>query len=271
MDKDDRRLNLYKISYQSESFATTLVTSQVTYYPNHIRVYTPKFAIKKLNSGYEKIKKKSKHLDDERNVQLVAPETDAERSLRRTKKKIRDYVLCNNFELFTTFTFKDDRYNLDRCTQRMSTWLKNQQKRTSKFQYLIVSEYHKDKAIHFHALMKDYKGQLVPAVNDKTGRIIPGIFNFKSYTHGYSTAKTIRDSELDRIKTGNYLIKYITKDMPLFKGKNRYWASSGLKLPRVEDNPTEWYKDLTPFRTINTDYGIIDYYLLPEAMKRDER
>lgn len=51
-------------------------------------------------------------------------ETDVERSIRRTRKKIKDYVLCNEFGLFATFTFREDRYDVDRCKTRMARWEK---------------------------------------------------------------------------------------------------------------------------------------------------
>ncbi len=255
---------LFKIG---QNVAEEQVTSQATYYPYHVRVYTPNVPIKKIRNGFERIKDREDILEEMEKKTLFQYETSEERSIRRSKQAIRDYVLCNKFEYFVTLTFKEYRYDLDRCRKRILNWLKNQRKRTGKFEYIVIIELHKDEAYHFHALIKNYKGELKPAVNAKTGKIIPNVFNFKSYTHGHSTVKKIRESELDRIKTGNYLIKYMTKEMPMFPGKKRYWSSNNLKVPYVEDNPSEWYANLTPLREYISDYGTIREYMLPENMR----
>ena len=47
-------------------------------------------------------------------------------SLNRTKTLVKDLVLCNDFELFCTFTFnpeKIDRYNFVSCRRAMRTWI----------------------------------------------------------------------------------------------------------------------------------------------------
>lgn len=52
-------------------------------------------------------------------------ETNEERSLRRTRKAIKDYALCNDFDIFATFTIADDRFNDERSRKRLATWLKD--------------------------------------------------------------------------------------------------------------------------------------------------
>lgn len=268
MSRDDLRKLLHKAS---NNIAEELVTAQATYYPNFIRVYRPYHPIKKQKGGFE-LRDESKKTREDKLVELeqennLILETDQERSIRRTKKSIRDYVLCNKFEYLCTYTFATNRYDDESSVSKMSNWLKNEQKRKGKFGYLIVPERHKDEAIHYHSLMKDYKGVLTQAHSAKSGRKIPRTYNFQSFTHGLNTAIKIKDSEEDRAKSGNYLIKYITKDMPQLRGKNRYWASMGLNVPVVEDNPAEWYKDLVPLRSYETEFGIICDYAIPEALK----
>lgn len=154
-------------------------------------------------------------------------ESTLQRSLRRSKTVISDIVLSNDFDMFATFTFKKDRQNKELCKTKMQNWLNNQQKRTGKFQYLIVPEFHKDgKSLHFHALFNNYKGKLI-----ETGVLINTrkSYNIKSYTLGFTSVVKIDNKE----KVANYVKKYITKDMPRFEGKKRYWASTKLKKPTL--------------------------------------
>jgi hypothetical protein len=151
-------------------------------------------------------------------------------SLRRSKRAITDYVLCNDFDLFVTFTFATQRQNVDLCKSKMSNWLDNQNKR-NKFEYLIVPEFHKDgKSIHFHALFKGYKGKLTDSKIKQKGR---KVYNLNGYSHGFSTAVKIDNIE----KVSSYVRKYIVKDMPIFANKRRYWCSKSLNRPKSTYNP----------------------------------
>ena len=82
-------------------------------------------------------------------------------SVSRTRRTVRDIVLCNDFEWFVTFTFdpnKVDRYNYNRCLSVMSIWLHKRKSFDKDFSYLVIPEFHKDGAIHFHALLSHFTG-----------------------------------------------------------------------------------------------------------------
>lgn len=237
------------------------VYATATYYPDFIRVYWPFKPYEKLLPGMEKRKYSNSHGERTELEKLM----DSERSLRRTKKSIRDFVHSNRFELFATFTFKSDRQNTDRTKAKMNNWLKNQKRRKGKFEYLIVPEFHKDQqSLHFHALLKGYKGRLNKSINPKTNEQLRQngrkVYTLPGYTLGFSNVKKIDNDPESYAKLGNYVTKYITKDMPLFFGKNRYWASRNLKTPLVVENPINWYEQLTPISFRRTDYGIILYF-----------
>lgn len=207
-------------------------TEKVYPHKSTLRIYkTPQYIL----LG-EKTKKGKSMNPDKSNLQ----------SLLRTKTTIRDVILCNHFDLFTTFTFKNHRDNIDICKARMQEWLKSQQKIHGKFYYLIVPEFHKDgKSIHFHALLQGYKGKLTPAKNPKNNNLLytPGkhlIFNLKGWRNGFSTASIIDyDDEDSTAKVASYVTKYITKDMPKFFGKKRYWVSQQLLRPVKSYNVDE--------------------------------
>lgn len=158
-------------------------------------------------------------------------------SMRRTKLNIVDIIACNQFDIFVTFSFGKDHYDIDKCKLSMSTWINNTQLWHRKngfknFSYILVPEYHADrKAIHFHALIKGYKGELKKSQNPHTGRQViqkgKPIFNMPRYTLGFTNVSFIVNQEA----TARYLTKYVTKDIINLKGKRRYWYSRDLKRP----------------------------------------
>lgn len=253
-----------------------LIYAQATYYPNMISVYIPKQPIVKHGVGYEDPKRANKfRLEDD--LDSLDDKTNIKRSLRRTKKIIRDYVLCNKFDMFITFTFKSQRHDISKSRQRMADWLKNQRNRNGRFRYLIIPEFHKKcqecielkiktcthtdrpKALHFHALFGDYPGKIKQAINSKTNKLVlqkgKPIYTLTGYTLGFNNVKLISNDNNDDTRISAYIQKYIVKDMPSFSNKHKYWASKGLLLPNIEDNPELWYRQITPDWTKECENG----------------
>jgi hypothetical protein len=199
-------------------------------YPKFSRLYIYNEPIRIRQSGYEEIN--NNNTTKGKSLPTTTPKAEIE-SLRRTKTKISDIVICNDFQIFCTFTFKADRQNVQLCKKKMSKWLENQSAAQSPhaLKYIIVPEYHKDgESIHFHALMKDYNFRLTDSGKKIKGR---KCYNISSYQSGFSTVVKIDDIE----KVSSYIKKYITKDMPHFSGKKRYWCSTHLKRPLKVQNP----------------------------------
>lgn len=235
----------------SNSTSSRLIFARATFYKTKIRVFIPNvpflanFNVSVHGSGYG--------LSD--NVV-----DNIERSLRRSKKRISDYILTNSFELFVTFTFAVNRQDVDEKRRQMSNWLRNQRKRNGKFDYLIVPEFHKDgKSLHFHALFNGYCGDIRRAINPETGLALEQkgqpVYVLAEYTLGFNNAKRILPDVDSQNRIALYVQKYITKDMPLFHNKQRYWASKGLKLPKIQDNPEKWYEKYAPDWEIENDFG----------------
>jgi len=153
-------------------------------------------------------------------------------SLMRSKTRITDYTLANDFDLFCTFTFdpkRVDSLDVNKAKEVMSNWLHNSRKLSPDLKYLIVAELHKSGRIHFHALFKNYLGPLTDSKKAKNNRII---FNISNWYYGFSTAVKI-----DNIgKVSSYMQKYITKDMLKIGNKKRYWGSRNLIKPKVDYN-----------------------------------
>lgn len=201
-----------------------------------------------------------------KNTKNINKETDQDRSIRRTKRSIEDIILSNNFDLWCTFTFnpkKIDRQNHIKCKLAMRTWLLNQRKRNSPdLKYLVVPELHKDGAIHFHALLKNYNGKLKDTgITTKTGQ---SIYNANTFTLGFTEFVKI-DSNKDAL--AKYITKqYITKDMPLFLGKQRYYASQNLERPTSHVNGLSKFKLWNIVKNSDPDY-INDSYELQYHQK----
>lgn len=241
--------------------ASYLVSAKATYYPEFVRIWIPNEPYQKIKSGYEKKAAATPLELDELDEPTTEYETDVERSIRRTRKRIKDYVISNDFELFVTFTFATDRHNEERSRQRLATWLRNQRVRSGRFLYLAVPEYHKDGALHFHVLMGGYKGKMELATNPHNGKPIKDargnqVYTLSGYTLGFNNVKVINSSE-GKTKTAYYIQKYITKDADSTDGRQRYWSSKNLKLPKTEENPQEFYRHIAVDRHYMNDHGTV--------------
>jgi hypothetical protein len=254
MNNQQKNFSIYSPLTQGK--VTYEVSVQAKYYDDFVRVYIPNHPFEKIHAGYEvrNVTKQGSYENEK-----ISNETDRERSIRRTKTAVRDYVLRNRFDMFVTFTFRTDRYDIELIKKKMASWLKNQRKRNGAFRYLIVAEFHKDGALHFHALFGGYSGDVVRSYNTKSQKPIVqngrAMFELPSYTLGYNSVIYIDDDSESRGKVSSYLMKYITKDMPIIFGQNRYWVSKGLKKPVVEDNPEKWYEIVEPDSVHVTEYG----------------
>jgi len=252
--------SLYKPKLKHE--VTYLVNTRQKTYKYSTEIYIPNKPYEKLIAGYEPTEKETRKQTP---ANILSSEDKDTQSKQRAYSAIKDIALSNIFELFATFTFKSGRDNPDQCKAKMSGWLKRQRKNDKSFQYIIVSEFHKDGiSIHFHALISGYKGNISRAINPKTGKpLVKGrrkVYDFPNYTLGHSEVYYIGDSEEDRIKSAFYLTKYIRKEMPSFSNKKRYWSSRGLNKPITIDNPEEWFFSITPDHFIETPYGKFLYY-----------
>lgn len=170
------------------------------------------------------------------------------RALWKIKTKIKDYILCNDFDYFWTLTFDSDRYNYSVAFEKMGKWLEKMRKKYGRFNYIMIPELHKDGAIHFHGVT----GGLRCNIND-SGVKHKGVkvYNCTEWHHGFTTLTRIRSRE----KTASYVTKYVTKEMQntiVEKGKKKYWCSRGLRLPEVSYSSKDLGENLTPLHENDT-------------------
>ena len=192
-----------------------------------------------FTGNYEKLEK-LKEVDTERSKEV---------SNNRAKQKIYELARSNHWEYFLTLTFKENRYNYELLTKKLSMWLNNVKKNYSpEMKYIFVPELHKDGALHFHGIVSEI-GSL-PLVDsghkDKSGNTI---YNIDCYKMGFTTATKVADSG----RVASYMTKYITKDLMSYsKGKKKYWASRNLNKPSITDYHIE-NEDIEDFIKRNLD------------------
>ena len=187
-------------------------------------------------------------------------------SLRRTRTTIFDYALSNDFEYFVTFTFnpkKIDRYSIDETFNTMKYWLNRQKKHSPDFGYVIVPEFHKDGAIHFHALIRAYNGDMKPTKIFQNGK---RVYNVTGFTSGFTNAQKMDDNQE---KTAGYITKYITKDTINRFNKRRYWASKNLQKPVKHYESLEALNLSQYIIDDNIAYHSEDYNISVYQFKRD--
>ena len=152
-------------------------------------------------------------------------------SFKRSKNAIFEIAAANEWKYMVTFTVdkdKCDRYDREAVKKAFSGWLYDMSKRKG-LKALIIPEYHKDKAIHFHGLINDslemehsgtYKieGEKKPVKESTLHRRgltpraenVKDVFNVKGYKLGFSTAVPL-DGNVTRVSY--YMTKYCTKDL----------------------------------------------------------
>ena len=227
------------------SFSIKYINNCVKEYPDMFKICIYKDPIV-LPINDNRIKRNKVQVDSK----TYRPEIS---SLSRTKTLLKDIVLCNDFDLFATFTFdpqKIDSFNFIQCLSCITKFLSHQKDRSPNLQYLIVPEPHKSGRFHFHALLKNFNGTL-KATNhySSTGLMI---YNITSYRSGFSTAVFIQD----KVAVSEYVSKYITKDFIKMFNQRRFYCSQGLIRPNKTLNAPllEFSLPLFKHKTFETDH-----------------
>lgn len=186
----------------------------------------------------------------EKNLQqktLPAFGADHERSKRRARAAVFDLAMANEFKYFVTFTLdasKVDRYDPAAITKKLNRWLDNRVRRNG-LKYILVPEYHKDGAIHFHGFVNDAlsvidsgtismgegKPRKPRSARQRAAWLEHGghvVYNMPAWTLGFTTAIELYG---ERRRAINYVCKYITKTDDKIAGR---WYYSGGALQRPE-------------------------------------
>lgn len=153
-------------------------------------------------------------------------------SYHRTRNRLSSLLLHNSssFAYFCTFTFDPsvvDRKDYSSVSDLMSKYLKFLRGLYPDLKYVIVPEFHKDGAFHFHGVFSaELENELKPACV-KSSRV--KLFNLSSYNYGFTSVSKIVSPK----KCASYIMKYITKQTYFLVEKKRYWSSRNLVRPHV--------------------------------------
>lgn len=181
-----------------------------------------------------------------------------EKSINRTHRILKDYILCNDFTHFFTLTISPDycdRHDDSLVQTKIKNWLNNI-RRHSSVGYIIVPERHKDGALHFHGVMTNPVGlELYDSGHkDRSGRII---YHTKQYQMGFHDFTEI--GSLDAVS--QYVRKYLSKQFyDREKFKKRFWASRNLRKPEIIHNAN--IEDLSLDILTETDFGFYGRFVI---------
>lgn len=167
-------------------------------------------------------------------------------SLSRSRRLIQEYILCNRFALFCTFTFDEkkvaDRKDYKEIKARLCKAFNNFRNRYDPtFLYLIVPELHKDGSVHFHGVMTVPVGLCSPLKipkKDKYGvnRMVPNMPGYMDWPYyssrfGYFSCSWIRNYTGCAV----YVSKYLTKSLAEWFSKHDQIVmhSKGLNRPEL--------------------------------------
>ena len=196
-------------------------------------------------SGYEEEKNT---LYEENKYSRNKNEEKLDNSISRSKNKIYEYAICNNFEYFVTLTLdkeKMDRSNIGEYIKKLGQYIRDIKKSTGqKIEYVLIPEKHADgENWHMHGLMKglqdlrryDVSENIPQKMKDKIIKYREenlNLYEWLGYSKkfGFNCIEPIRDKEA----CSRYITKYINKNLDTDMGiteknKKKYYASRGLK------------------------------------------
>jgi len=152
-------------------------------------------------------------------------------SISRTKSKILEYGMCNNWDFFVTLTIdgsKVDRYDLRAYYKKFSQFLRNYNKNNNlNIKYLFIPEKHKDGAWHMHGFISGLSEDHL-LINHY------GYYDWIEYKKrfGYISLDKLKNKD----KASSYITKYISKDLVNCVDSlnaKMYYCSKGLKKAEI--------------------------------------
>ena len=158
----------------------------------------------------------------------IFPDENKKRALRRAKSRVFDLMInnvadCNLFVTLTVDKEKIDRYDYSKIMKELNVFLGNKVQKNG-LKYVLIPEYHKDGAIHFHGIFNRYKGiDLIDSGKKKNGK---KIYNIGSYKFGFTTAQKISGKD-SIVKVSKYVYKYMSKSASLDMIGGRYFLHGG--------------------------------------------
>lgn len=222
-------------------------------------------------AGYEAVDGEEEHRSGKKNT--AENEEKLETSLSRTKSKIFELALCNDWEWFVTLTLNPeyhDRKDLKTYKTKLSTWIQNYNRlHKTTIKYLLIPENHKDGSWHMHGLLTGLPDEHLyefRAEEKLPIKILVEIahghkmYSWPAYekAFGYITISKVINAE----SVSKYITKYITKDLLSTRiglNEHLYYCSQGLKRAEIinqgkliKDIEEDYSNDYVKIKTVRT-------------------
>lgn len=197
-------------------------------------------------AGYEAIDGEEEHRSGKKNT--AENEEKLQASLSRTKSRIFELALCNDWAWFVTLTLNPQKFNradLKTYKIKLSTFIKNYNRiHNTNIKYLLIPELHRDKMnYHMHGLMMGLPTEHLHEFTENEKLPIKilievahghKLYSWPAYekTFGYISLSKIISAE----SVSKYITKYITKDLVSTKiglNEHLYYCSQGLKRAEI--------------------------------------
>ncbi len=171
-------------------------------------------------------------ITNSRNYEKVMAD-GSDKAYKRARQKVFDYMMCNkSLDLFVTLTFNKeevDRYSYADIVKKINVWLNNRVKRNG-LSYVLIPEYHKDGAIHFHGVANKNGLNLVDSGKKRKGK---KVWNIEDFPLGFTACLSIT-GENSNIKIAKYIFKYMVKNGNKKIGGRYYLHGGKLENPHCE-------------------------------------
>lgn len=202
----------------------------------------PFYTVKAYENGLYRVSKRlcaaprSRLAEDREDKETQETTEKFASAMIRAKNTVREYALCNRWDYFLTITFAIDqwnRYDLQGRVKELMQYFQNLRKRGvfPNLRYVLVPEFHKDGAVHFHGLIsgvpEEAIDELPPWAPVSTRSHGNKHMPLLTQRYGWCTLSPI----VSNIGVGFYISKYITKSMAsmaALKGVHTYYHSHGL-------------------------------------------
>ena len=174
-----------------------------------------------------------------------SPDERFSNSVSRSKSRIFELAMCNEFKYFCTFTQDEklrDRFDLKEFRKDLAQLVRNLNRNRSeenKIKYLLIPEQHKNGAWHLHGLLQGItpddlreftlKEKLPERIRKQIAKGVK-IYDWTRYrkAFGFFTCAEIES----QTACAKYITKYISKDLQKTvheSGEHLFFASQGLK------------------------------------------
>lgn len=233
-----------------------------------IHNYLLKITINKAETSFSFSKETFKQKN---NIEEDAVRKNTFSNVSRVRNRIFEIAINNNFTHFITITFDDtkiDRYNGSLISKKLRKVFNNyKNKIDDNFAYLLVPEYHKDKAIHFHGLFRlssNNNDLRSLGIDKKTGH---KVFRSKWLFNSFGSNRLVAFPSSHSVFISKYITKYITKDLTSRPLGRSFYSSLNLKKNEVHTARNLSLSDMSLFikvfacdKTIIRPNGFIAYF-----------